>query len=445
MPINSNSRNIQRLSIDSLRLPALPVQWNPKKQVEKAKKFLTEFNQVPLIYAAPDGEILFGEEFWLALREAGATEVDVVFINDKSPAELKAIRLALHRIPQDARWIDENVRVILDELETVGIDLDLIGFDPPEIDTYLNLDLPNANVEETGADIPPIEKHAVSRLGSIWGLGEHRLGCGSATDLQFVRRVLGDRPANMSFIDPPYNIPVRGFISGKGQNRHREFVQGSGELSDDQYFALLRDAFAVLKSLSASNALIFSCIDWRHVMEMLVAGRACRLPLYQIIAWIKSNAGMGGIYRNQHELICVFRAGPESPLDNVELGKRGRSRSNVWQHYGGMASFGKGRAQLLALHPTVKPVAMIADAVRDCTKRGDLVVDTFVGSGSTILAADETGRLFCGVELDPLYVDVAIRRWQNVTGREAISLATGEPFDSARQRLLSAPGRGDGT
>jgi DNA modification methylase len=439
MGFHRNSRTVQLVSINTLHLPTRQVQWNPKKQVEKATKFLAEFGQTALVYAAPDGEILCGEEFWLALKASGAAEIDVVFINDKSPVELKAIRLALHRIPEDARWNDQNVRVVLEEIETSGIDLDLTGFDPPEIDNYLNLDLPSSNVAETCADIPTVEKHGVSTLGLIWRLGEHQLGCGSATNLEFVRRVFGDQPVNMSFIDPPYNIPVHGFISGKGRNRHREFVQGSGELTDDQYFLLLRDAFAVLQSLSSANALIFSCIDWRHALEMLVAARACGLSLYQIIAWIKANGGMGGIYRNQHELICVFRAGQESPLDNVELGKRGRNRTNVWQHYGGMSSFGKGRDELLELHPTVKPVAMIADALRDCTKRRHVVADTFAGSGSTLMAAEETGRHFRGVELDPLYVDVAVRRWQNLTGREAVSLATGEPFNSVRQRLLPPP------
>jgi DNA methylase len=438
MGFRHNSRTVQRVSVDTLRLSPRQVQWNPKKQVEKAAKFLAEFGQTTLIYAAPGGEILHGEEYWLALKASGAAEVDVVFINDKTAVELKAIRLALHRIPEDARWNDENVRVVLEEIETSGIDLDLTGFDPPEVDNYLNLDLPHSNVDETCADIPAVEKYEVSTLGVIWCLGKHRLGCGSATDLEFVRRVFGDQPVNMSFIDPPYNIPAQGFINGKGRSR-RKLVQSSGGLTDDQYFLLLRDALAVVQNLSRSNGLIFSCTDWRYVMEMLVAGRASGLPLYQIIAWIKSNGSMGGIYRNRYELICVFRAGQESPLDNVELGKRGRNRTNVWQHYGGMSSFGEGQDALLEPLPTVKPVAMIADALRDCTKRRDIVADTFAGSGSTLMAAEETGRHFRGVELDPLYVDVAVRRWQNLTGREAVSLATGEPFNSVRQRLISSP------
>jgi hypothetical protein len=253
-----------------------------------------------------------------------------------------------------------------------------------------------------------------------------------------VQRLLTGRLASAAFVDPPYNIKVGGFVSGKGRHRHREFVQGSGELSDDAYFHLLRNSLSVLKASCEPSALIYACIDWRHVMEMTVAGRASSLPLYQIVTWVKSNGGMGGIYRNQSEFICVFSAGEASPLNNVELGRRGRNRTNVW-NYAGMSSFGKDRDRLLELHPTVKPVAMIADALRDVTKRGQIVLDTFLGSGSTLMAADETGRLCAGVELDPLYVDVAIRRWQNATGRAAVLLETGEPFDKAAQRRLAAP------
>jgi DNA modification methylase len=298
--------------------------------------------------------------------------------------------------------------------------------------------VPHGNVEETGSDIPAVEVEAVSSLGAIWALGDHRIGCGSATDLSFVSRVLAGRLAHVCFVDPPYNIPVHGFISGKGSRRHREFVEGAGELSTEEYFALVRDSLSVLKICSVPTALIYSCIDWRHVMEMTVAGRACGMPLYQIITWVKSNAGMGGIYRNQSEFICIFRAGEETPLDNVELGRRGRNRTNVW-NYPGMSAFGKGRDELLGMHPTTKPVSMIADALRDVTKRGEVVLDTFAGSGSVLMAAQETGRICRCVELDPLYVDVAVRRWQNATGREAVRLETGESFNSIAQRLLDAP------
>jgi DNA modification methylase len=434
----SNSLTVERVAIDSLTATDPPVRRHPKKQLAKLSRSLATFGQVTPILVAPDGEIIDLELVWRALKANGATHVDVVVVADKSPEEIKALRLVLNRTALDAVWDDENLQVVLKDLLDHNFDLDLTGFDAPEIDHYLNLDLPQANVEENGSDIPPVGVRAVSSLGAIWRLGNHCVGCGSATDLAFVSRVLDGRAASVCFVDPPYNIKIDGFITGKGRHRHREFVQGAGEMSADEYFGLLRDSFLVLKESCAPRALMYACIDWRHVMEMTVAGRACDMPLYTICVWTKTNGGMGGIYRNAHELVCVFRAGTETPLDNVELGRHGRNRTNVWS-YPGMSSFGKARDELLGSHPTVKPVAMIADVLRDVTKRGEIVLDTFLGSGSTLMAAQETGRICCGVELDPLYVDVTIRRWQNATGRDAVLVMTGEPFNDVAQRLLAAP------
>lgn len=209
-------------------------------------------------------------------------------------------------------------------------------------------------------------------------------------------------------------------------------------MSSVDFFALLRDSLEVLRTASMANALIYVCIDWRHLVELAVAGRACGMALYNICIWVKNNAGMGGIYRNQHEMICIFRAGADQPVNNVELGKYGRNRSNVWC-YPGMASFGADRDELLASHPTVKPIAMISDLLRDVTKRGDVVLDTFLGSGSTLMAAQETGRVCFGVELDPLYVDVAICRWQRATGLEAVHAESGQTFEQSVRHMLVLP------
>jgi hypothetical protein len=434
----SNSLAVQRVPIDSLNSLEPPVRRHPEKQVAKLRKSVQIFGQVVPILVTPEYQIVDHELVWRAMKENGATHVDVIVVADKSPAEIKALRLMLNRSAIDAVWDDENLRRVLEELTEFSFDLELTGFDPAEIDCHLNLDLPEANVEENASDIPPVETKAVSTRAMIWAAGPHRVGCGDATDLGFVKHVLGSHLAHVSFIDPPYNIPVHGFISGKGRNKHREFVAGAGELTSEEFFAFLQTSLNVLKTCSAPAALVYACIDWRHVMEMTVAGRACEMPLYQIITWVKSNAGMGGVYRNASEFITVFRVGKETPLDNVELGRRGRNRTNVW-NYPSMSAFGKQRDSLLALHPTVKPVAMIADALRDVTRRGEVVLDTFLGSGTSLIAAQETGRVCCGVELDPLYVDVAIRRWQNITGREATNLETGETFNRSAQRLLESP------
>jgi DNA modification methylase len=240
----------------------------------------------------------------------------------------------------------------------------------------------------------------------------------------------------MCFVDPPYNVPIAGFVSGKGRVQHREFVQGVGELSADQFTAFLVDSLAVLQRSATDAALLYACMDWRHLYELLAAGRQCDLELFNICVWAKTNAGMGSLYRSQHELVCVFKAGSANHGNNVELGRHGRNRSNLWT-YRGLNSFGADRNELLASHPTVKPVLMIADAIRDVTKRGDAVLDTFLGSGSTLMAAEETGRICFGVDLDPLYVDVAVRRWQRKTRRDALHAETGESFDDLANRLAS--------
>ena len=330
------------------------------------------------ILVAPNLEIIDHELLWLALKENGETRVDIIVVSNKSAAELKALRLVLNRTALDARWDDQNLRSVLEELVEADFDLEVTGFDPPEIDYYLAVDVPQANVEESGSDIPAVDSTAISAQGAIWVLGNHRVGCGSATDRAFVGRVLAGRKASVCFVDPPLQCQGRRIpYLGKGRHQHREFVLGAGELSAEAYFALLRNSLFVLKICCAPTALVYACIDWRHVMEMTVAGRACDMPLYSICVWTKTNGDMGGIYRNQHEMICVFKAGSEAPLDNVELGRYGRNRSNVWS-YAGMSSFGKERDELLA----VKPVKMIADVLRDVTKRNDVVLDTFLGSGS---------------------------------------------------------------
>ena len=315
-----NSLVVQRVPIDSVRLPCLAVLQNPKKQIEKAQKLIARFGQIPAVLAEPNGEILFWEEVWLALKADGATHVDVMFVNHMSPAELKAIRLALHRTQLDAKFNDQNVRIVLEELASIDFDLDLTGFDPPEIDGYLNLDLPKANVEEIGEDIPPVESRAVSLPGSIWALEKHRLGCGDATDLAFARRVLDGRRAAVCFTDPPYNVKVS-FISGNGRHRHREFVQGAGEMSRNEYLGFLCDSLSVVQACCSSTALIYTCIDWRHVMEMTVAGHVCGMPLYQIITWVKSNRRDGRHLSKPKRIHLRFPCRRRHPPGQCRTGK----------------------------------------------------------------------------------------------------------------------------
>jgi DNA modification methylase len=435
-----NAVAFQRVPIDSLKPYAKILRHHPRSQLTTIRRSLAHYGQVIPILVSATYEIIDGHFICEALKANGEPEVLVGVVNHLTPAQIRGLRLQLNRSALDAVWDKQQLRSELQELLDLSFDLDLTAFPAQDIEFILDLDMPSANVGENQADIPRVDDNPVARRGDIFRLGQHLQGCGDARDQAFVDRVLDGVKANVCFVDPPYNVKIDGFVTGKGRHRHREFIEGAGELSDAEFFSFLRDSLDVLQQSSAANAIIFACMDWRHALEMTAAGRSLGLPLINICVWAKTNAGLGSLYRSQHEFVFVFKAGDEPHRNNVELGRFGRNRSNLWT-YPGMTAFGKDRDELLRSHPTVKPVALISDAIRDVTKRGDVVLDTFSGSGSVLIAAEETGRKCRAVELDPLYVDVAIRRWQKCTGRDAVLLQTGEQFND-RARLLAPSPRG---
>lgn len=281
--------------------------------------------------------------------------------------------------------------------------------------------------------IEPSPGPAITRDGDVWQIGDHRLVCGDSTKPETYQALLGDKRAQMVFSDPPYNVPIAGHVGGLGKIQHREFAMAAGEMSDAEFTAFLTSVFTQLAAHSECGAIHFQCIDWRHIGEMLDAGKLAYTELKNICVWSKANAGMGSFYRSQHELVCVFKSGDAPHINNIELGKYGRYRTNIWE-YAGVNGFGNARSDL-ELHPTVKPVALVEDAIRDCSRRKGIVLDPFCGSGTTLIAAERTGRRGFGIELDPLYCDVILRRLRSVCGLHAILEATGQTFEElAAQR-----------
>lgn len=366
----------------------------------------------------------------------GHDEIAVVVVHNRDEAEIRALRLALNRISEDAAWDNEKLRTEFAALLDLSFDLQLTGFDAVEIDMALTIDAPTSNtVEEVVSDdIEPAPGAAVTKAGDVWLLGKHLVACGDARDTNWLWDLLGASRATVAFIDPPYNIKIDGFVSGLGRNHHREFAMASGEMDREEFVAFLSRSLDALKSCVVEGAIAFVCMDWRHAGELLEAAAQQALELKNLCVWVKSNAGMGTFYRSQHELVFVFKHGDAPHQNNFELGQHGRVRSNVW-NYRGVNSFGRDRNELLGVHPTCKPVAMISDAIRDVSRRGECVIDTFLGSGSTLIAAEEIGRVCIGIEIDPLYVDVAVRRWQKATGRDAVLKETGETFESIAERV----------
>jgi DNA modification methylase len=368
----------------------------------------------------------------MACRELGMTEVPTLCLDHLTPAQVRAFMISDNRLTEIATWDDRLLAQQLKDLSLSGLDfsLEVTGFEMGEIDLRIDSlddqDADPADVLPESSAGPP-----VSKLGDLWLLGRNRLLCGSALDTEALTALMGQEHAATVFTDPPYNLRLDGHAVGLGAIHHRPFVMAAGEMDKAEFTAFLGQALRNLAAFSAAGSLHYICMDWRHLEELLAAGAEAYGELKNLCVWVKDNAGMGSLYRSQHELVFVFKQrGGGAHRNNVQLGQFGRNRSNVW-NYPGANSFARCGAEgnLLALHPTVKPVAMVADAILDCTERGGIVLDAFLGSGTTMIAAERTGRRCYGLELDPVYVDTAIRRWQSLTGEKVCHAASGRLFD----------------
>lgn len=342
-----------------------------------------------------------------------------------SEDELRAYALADNRIALGSTWDNELLGVELSYLVSIDFDLSLTGFSTTEID----LTLANAAKDKEVVDaLPPLGDVAVTRPGDIWTLGKHRLICGDAQDTMVVEQLLDGEPADMLMTDPPYNVPIQGHVSGTG--RHREFAFASGEMSREDFTVFLAVTLASASIRLRDGAIAYCFMDWRHMYEIQQAGELVLGELKQLVVWNKSNAGMGSFYRSKHELIFVFKIGDAPHVNNFGLGEKGRYRTNVWE-YPGMWSASKSRDAELALHPTPKPVQLVQlvqAAILDCSNRGDLILDIFAGSGSTLIVAERAGRKARLVEIDPIYCDRIIRRFEAETGMSATLGIDGPDF-----------------
>jgi DNA modification methylase len=406
------------------------------RQIKQIARSIGVFGFLIPIIVDEVGRVLVGVGRLMAAVDLGFTEVPTVQVSHLNEAQKKAFTIADSRLSEIAKWDDRVLAEQLKELSIVNLDFDIevTGFDMGEID--LRIESLNLDLDETDpADMLPEETgEPVAQTGDLWRLGRHRLLCGDALDPVAYTTLMRGKKADMVFTDPPYNVRIDGHATGLGTNRHREFAMASGEMTYPEFQNFLLSACVLLARHSMDGSIHYICMDWRHSGELLAAGRGIYSEHKNTCVWVKSNAGMGSLYRSQHEFVFVFKNGSASHRNNVQLGRFGRYRSNVW-NYPGANSLGRGTEEgnLLALHPTVKPVKLVADSILDCSARGDLVLDPFMGSGSTLMAAERVGRCCYGLEIDPLYVDTIIRRWQAQTGEDAIHETTGRRFNTATE------------
>jgi DNA modification methylase len=414
----------------------IPHPRNPRthtrQQIRAIARSIEAFGFNAPILIDRDRQIVAGHGRYEAARLLDYAEVPVVYLNHLSETQARAYLLADNKLTDRSSWDDAALAVHLKELSELALDfsIEAMGFEPPEIDFRIqSLDGPEQadRADEFAVTAGP----AASQLGDLWILDSHRVYCGNALDPSSYEILFGLEKASAVFTDPPYNVRINGHVSGKGAVKHSEFAMATGEMTDHEFHNFLTASMKLASANIIDGSIVYVFMDWRHLDEILDTGRAQGWELCNLCVWVKSNGGMGSFYRSMHELVFVFRQGRDKHVNNVQLGRFGRNRTNVWNYPGANSFARKGRKRNLDLHPTAKPIALVADAILDSTQRGDIVLDPFFGSGTTILAAERTNRRCYGIEIAPLYVDTTISRWQNMTGKQARHIS-GETFTDIR-------------
>ncbi len=414
-----------------------------KKQVRQVARSIQTFGFLVPVLVDNKNQVIAGHCRIKACELLGWTQVPTIRADHLSETQAQAFLLADNKLTLNASWDERLLGQSLKDLSLLNLDfsLETTGFDMGEIDLLIEGLEVTAAGDDLADELPEPSEVAVSQPGDLWLMGPHRVLCGSALEAEALASLMTDGKASIVFTDPPYNVPIDGHVGGSGAIHHREFAMASGEMTEAEFTAFLSRSMTLLAQHSVDGALHYICMDWRHLGEILAAGKGAYTELKNLCVWCKDNAGMGSLYRSQHELVFVFKNGKGAHQNHIQLGQFGRYRSNVWR-YAGINSFGRatGEGNLLALHPTVKPVALVADALKDASSRGDIVLDAFLGSGTTLMAAERSGRICFGLEIDPLYVDTIIRRWQRLSGQEAVHKASGLPFSAIQTKRCPAPG-----
>lgn len=429
---------IEVRKIQSLRPYPGNARVHSKKQVRQIASSIQRFGFTNPVLISDDDEIIAGHGRVMAAKELGLATVPTLKLSHLSPAERRAYVLADNKLALNAGWDNETLAIELQALLDIDFDVSLTGFSLAEVDFVLDQAGESSPEEVAPADfIPEPPASPISRQGDLWLLGRHRLLCGDARNAGVYKLLLREEKADLIFTDPPYNVRIDGNVCGLGSVRHREFAMASGEMSREQFTDFLKQTLTNAASVCRDGAIAFVCMDWRHMGELLEAGTAAFTELKNLCVWNKTNGGMGTFYRSKHELIFVYKVGTGPHTNSFGLGETGRYRTNVWD-YAGVSSMSAQRAEELEMHPTVKPTELVADALRDCTKRGDLVLDAFGGSGTTLIAAETCGRRARVIEYDPRYCDTIVGRWQRLTGKHAKLEKDGQPFEDIQEERGSA-------
>lgn len=428
-PLKISGLTIKYRRSSELRPHPQNARSHTKKQIETVAKSIKTYGWTNPILIDEEGNVIAGHARLAAAKSLGIDDVPTIGLANMTPAQKRAYIIADNRLNEIAGSWDRKLLALEHEaiqLLDPQFDLTSTGFSLEDVEIMFDVQL---TIGEDPVPVPNHSEPATSQVGDLWVLGEHRLLCGDALQVSSFERLFGAERAQMVIADTPYNVRINGNVAAPG--KHREFPMASGEMTKEEFVDFLRRAFANLIQFSEMGSIHYLFMDWRHLAEMTEA-IAQYAEMKNLICWNKQSAGMGSFYRSQHELIFVMKNGTSPHINNFGLGEKGRHRTNVWD-YPGLSGWSNDRTEQLAMHPTVKPVAMIADAIRDCSRKNGIVVDCFGGSGTTLMAADQTGRRARLIELDPAYVDVTICRWQAATGGKAILADSHRSFEEVKR------------
>ena len=376
-------------------------------------------------------KLIAGHGRLAACKFLGIDRVPTICLDHLTKEEVRAFVIADNRLTENADWNDRLLGEQLKALSEIKLDfsLEATGFEIGEIDVMIE-GLASTREVDAADTLPKLSSLVpVTRPGDLWLLGPNRLICADALLAQTYHRLMDGGFAATVFTDPR----IEGYVTGFDKVHHAKFAMASGKMTEAKFTDFLSKAFANLKIASAPGSIHYVCVDWRHLKELLAAAERIYTEFKNVCVWVKDSRGQGSLYRSQHELVFVFKSGKTKHKNNVQLGQFGRYRTNVWQYPRVNSLTSKSEEPNLEAHPTAKPVAMVADAIVDCTGRGDIVLDAFLGSGTTLIAAERVGRICYGIELEPAYVDLAVRRWQAFTGGSALHAKSKVPFSSLEE------------
>ncbi|MDH5528422.1 MAG: site-specific DNA-methyltransferase [Paracoccaceae bacterium] len=420
---------------EDLKPPKNPVKKQNRKQLLKISKSIEAFGWVVPLLVAGDNEIIDGETRYHAAKALDLKTIPCIRTDHLSGQEVRLLRISLNKIGETGEWDPLALRLELTYQLEFGADLSITGFEAPEIDNVLEFGGDNPDEFDPLDDISNIhmpQKGAVSQQGDLWLLGKNRVLCGNARNPEHLSRLVSDNPITLILADPPFNLKINGHVR-TSDGKYPEFAEASGEMTKEEFANFLTEAFGSALAFVAEGGLIYCFMDWRHLDEVRDAIRRLALEQINLAVWVKPYGGMGSLYRSRHELIFVAKRKGEAHRNNVELGKHGRYRTNVWE-FGGASGGTKSEEDDFSVHPTVKPVKLLQEIMLDVTAAGEFVLDPFLGSGSTLLAAERVLRACLGLEISPAYVDVTIARWEQMTGEEAIHADSGLTFRQVQKQ-----------